>query len=102
MNTAIVKACLCLVTAVIVSGSSQALVSAEASSAPERRSDQVVSVHLRAVLKRANDAFRAGNNDLALKEVDAADAMQPKSPFDQYVIDQIRAATKARMQRQAQ
>jgi len=56
---------------------------------------QVVSVHLRAVLTRANEAVNSKNYDLALKELDAADVMQPKSPFDQSVIDRMRAYAKA-------
>ena len=77
------------------------LFAAQETTATERFSGPTVSAHLRAVLTRVNVAFRAGNYELALKETDAADAMQPKSSFDQLIIDQLRAASKAHLQKSA-
>jgi hypothetical protein len=55
-----------------------------------------ISAHLASTLKRANDAFRAKDYELALKELDAADALGNKSEYDQRIIDQLRTAATAR------
>jgi hypothetical protein len=104
INTAIVKARQILAAFLLVLGSVPgSLVSAgEPSPPPVSESRPVVSEHLRATLKRANDALNSKNYELVLVEVDAADAMQPKSQFDQYVIDQMRAFAKAQLSKQSQ
>ena len=98
MNAANRKSRVLPVTLLVLSGSVPAafLSAAEPPLAPASQpNSQVVSVHLRAVLTRANQAVNSKNYDLALKELDAADAMQPKTPFDQSIIDRLRAFAKA-------
>ena len=104
MNLATRKAHLLLATLAVVVGASHVEVSstAEPSPAPKSQPGPKISAHLTAVLKRANDAFRSRNYDLALKELDAADAMQPKSAYDQRIIDELRAYTNAQLLKKPQ
>jgi hypothetical protein len=76
-----------------------------AAEAPPPKSNpysQTVSALLAPTLKRANEAFRAKNYELVLKELDAAEAMHPKTAFDQTVIDRIRVVTNAQLQKSTQ
>ena len=69
---------------------------------PGSRTGPVVSEHMRPVLKRAQDAVNGRNYELALKELDVADAMQQKSSFDQTVIDRLRTYAKEQLSKQQQ
>ncbi len=104
MNSANRKAHLLLATLAVVLGASPVDISsaAEPSPAPPSQPGPRISAHLAAVLKRANDAIRSKNYDLALKELDAADAMQPKSPYDQRIIDELRTYANAQLLKKPQ
>jgi len=69
----------------------------EPASGPPNKNSQTVSALLAPVLKRANDAYRQRDYALTLKELDAADAMQPKNYMDQVVINKLRSAAQAQL-----
>ena len=98
MSSGHAKAHLLLVTlaAVLAWWPGSIVLSAESVPVSERSDQPRISAHLAATLKRANDALRSKNYDLALAELNAADAMQPKSAYDQRIIDEMRTFVTAR------
>ena len=104
MNLTNRKAHLLLATLAVVLGAPPVEVSsaAEPSPAPTSQPRPTISAHIAPVLKRVNDAVRSRNYDLALKELDAADAMQPKSPYDQRIIDEFRTYINAQLLKKPQ
>ncbi len=104
MNSANPKARLLLACLAVVSWAlpTQFSVAAEPPTAATSQPRPQISAHLAAALKRANDAVRIKNYDLALTELDAADAIQPKSQYDQRIIDELRAYAKAQLLKKPQ
>jgi hypothetical protein len=92
------KALLLLATlaSVLAWGPGSVVLSAESVPVGEKSEKPRISSHLVATMKRANDALRSKNYDLALAELNAADAMPPKSIYDQRIIDEMRAIVTAR------